>query len=137
MARATTAATVQRAKRLRREMSLPEVMLWQILRTRPEGLKFRRQHPIGPYVADFYYPSAKTIIEVDGIVHGMGDRAARDDARDRFLAEKGLRILRIPASEVLGDATEVADAIVALCRGPSTIGSADGPPPRSLRERGG
>jgi very-short-patch-repair endonuclease len=88
-------------------------------------------------VADFYCPSAKTIIEVDGIAHDMGIRPELDQARERLLVEKGLRVLRIPASEVLRDVTEVAEALVADCRGPFTIGIADGPPPHSLRERGG
>ncbi len=47
-------------------MSLPEVLLWQVLRTRPSDLKFRRQHPSGAYVADFYCHEARLVIEVDG-----------------------------------------------------------------------
>lgn len=135
--RATTKATVRKAKDLRRDMSLPEVMLWQILRAKPEGVKFRRQHPIGPFVLDFYCASAKLAIEIDGIVHDMGGRPERDEQRDGFLASKGLRVVRIPATEVLKDVAEVAQMIVRLCHSPSTIGCADGPPPHSLQERGG
>ena len=54
--RQTSKATVKKARGLRREMSLPEVMLWQHLRGRPGGVKFRRQHPVGIYVADFMRP---------------------------------------------------------------------------------
>src|SRR4051794_27024263 len=64
--RGTTKKTVEKARRLRREMSRPEARLWPVLRTRPEGFKFRRQHPVGPYVLDFYRPGAKLAIEVDG-----------------------------------------------------------------------
>jgi very-short-patch-repair endonuclease len=137
MARATTSQTVRNAKVLRRDMSLPEVMLWRVLRTKPEGIKFRRQHPLGPYVLDFYCATAKLAIEIDGIAHDMGERPARDDIRDRFLESKGLRVVRIPATEMLKDVGEVAQMIVKLCHSPSTIGCADGPPPHSLRERGG
>ena len=137
MARATTRQTVRKAKALRRDMSLPEVMLWQILRTKPEGVKFRRQHPLGPYVLDFYCATAKLAIEIDGIAHDMGDRPARDEVRDAFLTSKGLRVVRIPASEVLKNVEEVAQMIVRFCHSPSTIGCADGPPPHSLQERGG
>ncbi|HEX8626116.1 MAG TPA: endonuclease domain-containing protein [Allosphingosinicella sp.] len=84
-------------------MSRPEARLWQVLRTRPDGLKFRRQHPVGPYVLDFYCPSAKLAVEVDGVGHGMGGNPARDAARDRWLRERGLRIYRIPARHLYGD----------------------------------
>ena len=136
MTRQTSKRTVRKAKTLRREMSLPEVLLWQILRTKPGGLKFRRQHPVGPFVADFYCPSAKLLIEIDGIAHDMGDRPSHDERRDVVLREKGFGIVRIPAADVLRDVSDVAQSIVALCSSPS-IGSADGPPPHSLRERGG
>src|SRR5215212_4194348 len=66
--------TVLRARALRRDMTLPEGMLWQVLRTRPDGLKFRRQHPIGRCVVDFYCPATRLVIELDGIGHEMGDR---------------------------------------------------------------
>ena len=69
--RSTTKATVAMARSLRRTMSKPEACLWQVLRTRPAGLKFRRQHPLGPYVLDFYCPIARLGIEVDGRVHEM------------------------------------------------------------------
>ena len=71
--RGTSKATVAKARALRRVMSPPEARLWQVLRTRPEGLKFRRQHPVGPFVLDFYCADARLGIEVDGEVHGMGD----------------------------------------------------------------
>src|SRR4051794_34797093 len=100
--RGTTKATVARARTLRRTMTRPEARLWQVLRTRPEGLKFRRQHPIGPYVLDFYCPSSKLAIEVDGETHGMGGNPARDAARDSWLREQGLRTCRIPARHLYG-----------------------------------
>lgn len=97
-------------------MSLPEVLLWERLRRHPLGLKFRRQHPVGPYVLDFYCPPAKVGIEVDGIAHEMGDRPERDEARDRWLGEQGIDVLRVPVAEILESVDAVAEALVACCR---------------------
>ncbi len=95
-------------------MSLPEVLLWQRLR-QCEEVKFRRQHPIGNYVLDFYCASARTCIEIDGISHDMGNNPQRVVVRDAWLHEQGLRLLRIPAAEVLQSADDVADAILRAC----------------------
>ena len=114
--RATTKATVEKARRLRRQMTQPEVMLWQHLRAHPSALKFRRQHPIGPYVADFYCPSAKLVIEIDGAAHDVEAVALRDEKRDVFLASRGVAVLRIPASEVYVDLEAVLAGIIARTR---------------------
>ena len=103
------------ARRLRREMSLPEVILWRILRQQPGHIKFRRQHPIGRYVLDFYASEFKLGIEIDGIAHDMGDRPERDEARAEWLESQGIKMLRIPAKDVLADPTAVADSIVRRC----------------------
>ena len=90
------------AKELRRAMSLPEVLLWvQIKGRRLDGLLFRRQHPTGPYVLDFYCEAVKLCIEIDGASHGAGDRPERDGKRDAWLADLGIRTLRLPAVHVL------------------------------------
>lgn len=107
---------VTRARQLRDEMSLPEVLLWQILRSAPDGVKLRRQHPLGPYVLDFYCAEAKVAVEIDGSVHDMGDRPERDEKRDRWLQDQGIDVLRIPASEVFRSVTETAEAIVRYCK---------------------
>ncbi|MGG8896335.1 endonuclease domain-containing protein, partial [Escherichia coli] len=80
------------ARKLRRDLSLPEALLWQRLRGRQAGLKFRRQHPVGPYVVDFYCPAVKTVIEIDGQAHDRADRPDRDAARESFIAENGLHM---------------------------------------------
>ena len=103
------------ARRLRRKMSLPEVLLWQILRKQPGYIKFRRQHPIGRYVLDFYVLELKLGIEIDGIGHDMGDRPERDEVRDQWLEAQGIRMLRIAAKDVLADPAAIADSIVRLC----------------------
>lgn len=107
--------TVRRARQQRREMSKPEVMLWQQLRADPLGLRFRRQHPVGPFVLDFYCAKAKLAIEVDGIVHNMGDQPEFDERRTAWLEQQGIEVVRIPAIDVLRDPIAVADAIVRLC----------------------
>jgi very-short-patch-repair endonuclease len=96
-------STIKRARKLRKEMSLSEMLLWRELRKRPGGLKFRKQHPAGPFVADFFCHEARLVIEVDGEAHERGDRPARDMARDRWFAERRFEVMRVPAYEVLGD----------------------------------
>ncbi len=90
-------AAILRARELRRSMTPPERRLWQVLRTRPEGLKFRKQHPLGLCTADFYCASAKLVIEVDGDGHDMGDHPGRDLRRDQWLRAQGLRVIRFLA----------------------------------------
>jgi very-short-patch-repair endonuclease len=122
------------ARRLRRELSLPEKLLW--VRIRRSNLKFRRQHPIGEYVLDFYCPSTKLAIEVDGAAHDLGDRPQRDERRTEWLKDQGIAVLRIPAKDVLRDPDEVADALIRLCAEPLHHSAAlSGPPPQpSARE---
>ncbi len=108
------APTIERVRTLRTSMSLPEVLLWRILRTRPGGLKFRRQHPAGRYIADFYCHEAHLIVEIDGEAHNRGDRLERDIKRDTELAALGLKMIRIPAVQILQDVEAAAEAIVAL-----------------------
>jgi len=121
---------VQHARNLRKAMSAPEVLLWQQLRQRPNGLKFRRQHPIGPYVVDFCCISERLVIEIDGFAHDIADRAGRDDIRARFLNDNGYEVIRLSAKSVLVDAVGTAGAIVV--RGAMPLHHpAGGPPPRA------
>ena len=126
------ASTVQRAKRLRREMSLPEVLLWRNLRGSPQGVRFRNQHPAGVYVLDFFCARANLAIEIDGLAHDMGNRPQRDEQRDAWLQDYRIDTVRIPASEVLRDPVAVAESIVALAL--SRIEAFGKTPPPSLRD---
>ncbi|MEP7130761.1 MAG: endonuclease domain-containing protein [Sphingomicrobium sp.] len=81
-------------------MSPSEIRLWSVLRLRPEGLQFRKQHPFGPAVFDFFCKSAGVAIEVDGLAHDFGDGPARDRRRDQWARGQGVETLRIPAEEV-------------------------------------
>ena len=103
------------AQRLRRAMSVPEVRLWNRLRRRAPGKPvFRRQHPIGPYVLDFYCAKARLAIEVDGISHDMANRPQRDMRRDAWLKEQGVTVVHIPAADLTNKIDEAADAIVRM-----------------------
>ena len=62
------------------------------------GFRFRRQHPIGPYILDFYCAEARLAVEIDGQAHGHPDQIRHDARRDQWLGEKGIRTLRIPSS---------------------------------------
>ena len=106
-----------RARQLRRAMSLPEVKLWRVLRQRPEGLKFRRQHPCGPYVADFYCHEARLAIEVDGEAHNRGNSPQSDEQRDDWFSAKGLTVLRIPAVAILNELGAAVMGIVTTAKG--------------------
>jgi very-short-patch-repair endonuclease len=105
--------SILRARALRRDMTLPEGLLWRELRKRPGGFKFRRQHPFGRCIVDFYCPAVRLVVEVDGMSHEMEGRAERDARRDAWLREQGLRVLRIAAVDVLRDMEAVLVAILA------------------------
>ena len=104
-----------KARKLRAEMSLPEVLLWQYLRKQPMGVKFRRQNPVDDFVIDFYSPAAKVGVEIDGIAHDMGHRPERDVTRDDWLNQRGIQIVRIPAKEVLKSVEQAAHSIILYC----------------------
>ncbi|MDB5463326.1 MAG: hypothetical protein JWP23_1715 [Phenylobacterium sp.] len=91
-------------------MTEPEVMLWSRLRRRlPDQPVFRRQHPMGPYILDFYCPAAKLAVEVDGSTHWDDEQIAHDERRDAWLARQGIRVQRVGASSVFEDVDGVAD----------------------------
>lgn len=105
------------ARKLRADPSLPEALLWQRLRLQPDGVKLRRQHPVGPWVLDFYCAAARAAFEIDGIAHAMGDRPMSDEQRDLAIDALGIKVIRIAASDVLQAPGEVAEAIVRYCKG--------------------
>jgi len=122
------------AKRERRSGNLPEVLIWRELRKRPGGFKFRRQHPIGSFVLDFACLERRLAIEIDGTAHDRGDRPQRDARRDDELRQRGFRVFRIAAREVLADLEAAIRGIVANCEAQTPLHhqpAAGGPPPRS------
>ncbi len=94
--------TLKRAHALRRKMTLPEVLLWQELRGgKLNGLQSRRQHPIGPYILDFFCPAARLAVEVDGRAHDEAEQVTHDQRRHEWLAGEGITVMRIAAVDIL------------------------------------
>ena len=110
-------STQKLAASMRREMTLPEVLLWRELRKRPGELKFRRQHPSGRYGLDFFCASARLAVEVDGAIHETMGQPERDAERDAWLHAQGVTVLRMAAVEILRDMEAVVHHIVAIARG--------------------
>ncbi|RZJ40317.1 MAG: DUF559 domain-containing protein [Brevundimonas sp.] len=92
----------ERARRLRRRLTPPEARLWRCLKgDKLGGLGFRKQHPIGPYILDFYCAAAKLAVEVDGASHNSAEQMAHDARRTGWLGRtKGIRVIRISALAV-------------------------------------
>jgi very-short-patch-repair endonuclease len=102
------ATLLRRAKRMRREQTFNERMLWRLLRDRRlDGLKFRRQVPLGPYIVDFVCLAHHLVVEADGPHHDP----AKDALKDRMLGERGFRVLRFENSMITLHADVVLDRI--------------------------
>jgi very-short-patch-repair endonuclease len=102
------------AQHLRRNMTDAERRLWRALsRCELAGYKFRRQHPIGPYVVDFVCLERRLIIEVDGVQHGDDARQAADLRRTEALAKEGFEVFRVWNAEAMGNLDGVAQSIFA------------------------
>jgi very-short-patch-repair endonuclease len=99
-------------KFLRRNLTEAECVLWSVLKGKKlDGRKFRRQHSIGYYIADFYCPSEKLIIELDGNHHFSPEGIEKDRERDEYLKELGIKVLRFENKEVLNNLSEVLKGI--------------------------
>ena len=123
---------VKRARQLRREMSLPEVLLWRELQKRPGGFKFRKQFPQEGFSVDFACLSARLAIEVDGEAHDRGNQPAFDARKDEQLRQAGFEVLRVPAREVLANMEGVVSMILSRCGELGPLHRpAGGPPPRA------
>jgi very-short-patch-repair endonuclease len=108
--------TLARAKRLRRDLTNAERKLWLVLRNgQLDGAKFRRQQPIGPFIADFVCQNARLIIEADGGQHSGSPGDAR---RTRFLESKGYRVLRVWNNDIVENVDGVAQMISAALATP-------------------
>ena len=100
------------ARSLRSSMTEAEQVLWQALRGgRVNGLRFRRQHPVGPFVLDFWCPRIKLAIEVDGEIHTDQQQAARDAERTAHPEAYGYRVLRVRNDDVLNNLAGVLHQI--------------------------
>ena len=122
--------SLERRRAMRAQMTLPEVLLWKGLKGRRLGAQFRRQHPFGPYILDFYCEALKLAIEVDGSSHEW--TVERDVRRDAYLAAQGVRTVRIAARAILADVDvvvgELREALAAAA--PSDPSGATSPAPQ-------
>ena len=97
---------------LRNNATAPEAILWRILKGKQiEGLKFRRQFGLGPYVLDFYCPEIRLCIELDGDVHKSFEQAQYDEERSRFINESNIKVLRFEKDVVYRNANAIVEAI--------------------------
>ena len=118
-------------RRLRSDRTGPETRLWSRLRARQfQGLKFRRQHGIGPYIVDFYCPEQSLVIEVDGDSHADADQIVKDQLRDRYFQSIGLRVIRYFNDDIVKN----LDGVLEDLSGRISSGSTS--PCPSLRRRG-
>jgi very-short-patch-repair endonuclease len=103
---------VEFARRLRQTRTSSEDWLWQLLRNRQRlGMKFRRQHPLGPYTADFYCHEAKLAVELDGEPHLTPDGRRNDKARDAWMQAKGIEVLRFGGFAAENETKQVLERI--------------------------
>jgi very-short-patch-repair endonuclease len=116
---------LDRARQLRRDMTLPERMLWREVRGRGLGPRFRRQVPIGPYIVDFYCPRAKLVVEVDGDFHG--DRLIEDRDRAVWLDAQGYRVARVQAVDVMTALEDVLERLLLFLDPPPVRGRTSSP----------
>ena len=112
--------SIDRARELRKAMTPPERRLWNVLKQRPDGFKFRKQHEHGPYYLDFFCYEAALAVEVDGLAHELGSNPQRDERRDEWLAARGIRTVRVRATDVRDNLEGVVAYILEACRERST-----------------
>jgi very-short-patch-repair endonuclease len=123
-----------RAKQLRQTMTRAETLLWRHLKAnRMDGIGFRRQTPIGNYIADFVCFAAKLVIELDGESHDFEERQQADRRRDAFLAAEGFRVLRFTNDQVMSN----LEGVVAAIREATFAGACGSPPSLALPHKGG
>ena len=114
-----TKAKLERAKELRREMTPAEKLLWQEVRAKKLGVRFRRQQVIQGFIVDFYCHQAGLVVEVDGDVHDL--QKEEDKRREKVLTEMGLRIVRFRNDEAVRDLSAVVGKIKELLENPCNI----------------
>jgi very-short-patch-repair endonuclease len=129
-----------RARALRRNLTDAERLIWYGVRAhRLNGISFRRQAPIGPYIVDFVSHAAKLVVEIDGGQHFEDEHEKRDTRRDRFLERKGYRVLRFSNHDVMSNRMGVLERIaeVAQAAAPSLPSPASGGGGKSGASGGG
>jgi very-short-patch-repair endonuclease len=102
------------AKRLRATMTKTEIVLWRHLQeANRRGYHFRRQHPVGPYIADFAHLNGKLIVEIDGDTHGTESGARHDARRDAYMKSRGWSVMRVFNRDIHADVYRVVEIVLA------------------------
>ena len=105
-----------RRRALRTRSTDAEMVLWRLLRGRQlSGLRFRRQHPVGPFIVDFYCADCQVAVELDGGQHFTPEGQQHDRKRSEYLAEQGVRVIRFSNREVLEELEGVLNVIGQAC----------------------
>lgn len=111
-------------------MTPPEARLWERLRAgRLNRLKFRRQHPVGPFILDFFHAETRLAIEVDGGMHNSEAQIDHDRRRTAWLGERGIKVVRLRAEDVRDRLDAVIDFILGVIRDRRATGEIASPPP--------
>jgi len=108
-------AILQRSRDFRNPLTPTEAKVWEAVRHRQLGFKFRRQHPIDRFIVDFYCAEVKLVIEIDGDSHAQPDQAEYDTARGQWLEEHGYRVIRFTAEQVEENLAGVVEGIRKAC----------------------
>ena len=107
----------ERASKLRKQQTFAEEILWNYLRTKPFGFKFRRQHPFSVYILDFYCHALKLAIEVDGSIHNIDEVKEKDEIRQKQLEEEGITFLRLTNDQIRLKPEEIIQQIESYLQG--------------------
>ncbi len=109
--------TLKKARALRKDMPKSEVILWsQLRREQLGGYKFRRQVPVGPYIADFACVELRLAVEVDGATHGTPEELAHDRRRTSYLESEGWYVWRVWNTEVYENLDGVLEGLLTVIR---------------------
>ena len=109
--------TLSRARTLRRKLTDAETMLWSRVRKDVHGVRFRRQHPIGPYIADFACVRARLVVEIDGATHSTDAEREYDARRDRYMRSRGWYVLRVQNDDIYDGLSDAVDYICSIAFG--------------------
>jgi cyclase len=101
----------ERAEELRKNPTFEENLLWQYLKGNQLGVRFKRQHPIWLYIADFYCHEIKLVIEIDGSIHNLKEVKERDIVREDDIVSFGIRVIRFRNSEIRNSIIQVLEKI--------------------------
>jgi very-short-patch-repair endonuclease len=119
----STQILLHRRRNLRKILTTPERKLWEILRNKQLSIRFRRQHPVDPYILDFYCPSYHLAIEIDGDTHGEEKQQIYDTKRTEFLKSKGITLIRFTNQDIMKNIEGVYSVIQ------NALSSSPQPPP--------